>query len=513
MTETSDEDGNTVLLFNGSGDRVVLSRSLLSSQFADTHYVYDGYGDLRYVVPPELSSLISGTDGEWDTNDDDIWDYAYVYRYDGCGRCVYRKLPGCEPVLTGYDAGGKPVLEQDGNQRERGEWTLRLFDRLRREVVRAVVKAANADMFAGSVLRAEYTGNLSAGLGGYEADIALPEVVSLQSVSYYDSHAFIGMEDSGDRDRYLSSPVAGYGDVYPDHTGKLTGERTYLQDGSGESLLSAYYYDMDGNVVESRSSNHVGGMESVHALYDLAGKPLKSRLVYTDGEGAETIAERTYGYDHAGRLTVVTHRIGGGETRVLLKNSYDGVGRLAAAEMNGGSYRTGYSYNVRGWLTEIASPLMEQTLNYTEHSLRRKPYMNGNINSVTTKNNLINPVTGQVTGSGKATVIYMYDKLNRLTSSTYEPEGRPTNPAAYNTAYNYDLNGNITMLSRQGVNQRLDEDGEAVYAGYGFTDQITATYDGNRLVKAKDYAGEVVYGDAFDFRGGADEDEWTSPGK
>ena len=102
--------------------------------------------------------------------------------------------------------------------------------------------------------------------------------------------------------------------------------------------------------------------------------------------------------------------------------------------------------------------------------------MNGNINSITTKNNLLSPTTGELMGSGMATVTYMYDKLNRLSTSTYGPAGRPTNPGAYNTAYNYDLNGNITMLSRQGINERLTDDGEVVYAGYGFTDQITATY-------------------------------------
>ena len=479
---------------------------LIVGGYADTYYVYDGYGDLRYVVPPELSERISDKDGEWDTNDDGVWDYAFVYRYDGRGHCVYRKLPGCEPVVTGYDKGGKPVLEQDGNQRERGEWTLRLYDRQCREAVRAVVRGTDGDMFRDGVLRGEYTGDVSPGLGGYTANLALPEIVSLVVVNYYDGHGFADLEADSLRSRYGQRAEDGYGEAYGDHTGRLTGMRSYLQDGSGDYLLSAYYYDYDGNVVESHSSNHLGGMDDIYALYDLAGKPLKSLAVHSGDGGDEMRIERSYGYDHAGRLAKVTHRIGGGETRVLLKNSYDGVGRLAVVETNGGSYRTDYGYNVRGWLTEIVSPLMEQTLNYTEHSLRRNPYMNGNINSITTKNNLLSPATGELMGSGKATVTYMYDKLNRLESSTYEPEGRPSNPGTYNTAYTYDLNGNITMLSRQGVNERLTDDGEVVYAGYGFTDQITATYDGNRLLKVKDNMEEVVYGDAFDFRDGADED-------
>ena len=249
---------------------------------------------------------------------------------------------------------------------------------------------------------------------------------------------------------------------------------------------------------------------------------LAACLAAVGQEGENFVVERTF--TSAGEYSdVVTY--------------YDGVGRLAAVETNGGSYRTDYGYNVWGWLTEISSPLMEQTLNYTEHSLRKNPYMNGNINSITTKNNLLSPATGEVMGSGKATVTYMYDKLNRLESSTYEPEGRPSNPGAYNTAYTYDLNGNITMLSRQGINERLTDDGEVVYAGYGYDlnsnmvslvrkgqrdrlgdgdevlfngygtiDSLAVALDGNRLLKVTDNMEEVVYGDAFDFRDGADED-------
>ena len=59
------------------------------------------------------------------------------------------------------------------------------------------------------------------------------------------------------------------------------------------------------------------------------------------------------------------------------------------------------------------------------------------------------------------------------------------------------------------INYDIDEDDALTvnyYDNYGFTDQITATYDGNRLLKVTDNMEEVVYGDAFDFHDGADED-------
>ena len=329
------------------------------------------------------------------------------------------------------------------------------------------------------------------------------------TVNYYDNYGFLDLFPGRKADLSYRSK-SGYGgrfvsplDDRSSAVGMLTGRLTACGD---SVMVESFYYDHAGRMVQRHSTNHLGGCEHVYLALSFTGNPVRELREHAGG-GAETISVlREYEYDGRDRLAKVTHRIGGGETRVLLKNSYDGVGRLAAVETNGGSYRTDYGYNVRGWLTEISSPLMEQTLNYTEHSLRKNPYMNGNINSITTKNNLLSPATGEVMGSGKATVTYMYDKLNRLESSTYEPEGRPSNPGAYNTAYTYDLNGNITMLSRQGVNERLTDDGEVVYAGYGFTDQITATYDGNRLLKVKDYMEEVVYGDAFDFHDGADED-------
>ena len=172
-------------------------------------------------------------------------------------------------------------------------------------------------------------------------------------------------------------------------------------------LFVVSFLTTDGNVVQRHSTNHLGGCEHVYLALSFTGNPVRELHEHMRGGGGAAVSIlKEYEYDGRDRLAKVTHRIGGGETRVLLKNSYDGVGRLAAVETNGGSYRTDYGYNVRGWLTEIVSPLMEQTLNYTEHSLRKNPYMNGNINSITTKNNLISPITGEVMGSGMATVTY-----------------------------------------------------------------------------------------------------------
>ena len=34
----------------------------------------------------------------------------YIYHYDKYNRCIYKKLPGCDPVLSIYDAADRPIL-------------------------------------------------------------------------------------------------------------------------------------------------------------------------------------------------------------------------------------------------------------------------------------------------------------------------------------------------------------------------------------------------------------------
>ena len=139
------------------------------------------------------------------------------------------------------------------------------------------------------------------------------------------------------------------------------------------------YTVMESQVVQRHATNHLGGFEHVYLALSFTGNPVRELREHTPGDGRAAITVlKEYEYDGRDRLTKVTYRIGGGETRVLLKNSYDGVGRLAATEMNGGSYRTGYSYNVRGWTESVESEWFGQRL-YYESDMAGTPRFNGNI--------------------------------------------------------------------------------------------------------------------------------------
>ena len=219
---------------------------------------------------------------------------------------------------------------------------------------------------------------------------------------------------------------------------------------------------------------------------------LAACLAAVGQEGENFVVERTF--TSAGEYSdVVTY--------------YDGVGRFAAVETNGGSYRTDYGYNVRGWLTEISSPNLDQTLRYETAYEGSTPYWNGNISSITSDNKQPMPDGSSVHGG--STTAYLYDGMGRLTAARYAMLGAPSDPfyrGDHSSSYAYDLNSNIVSLVRKGQRDRLGDGEEILFNGFGTIDSLAVSLEGNRLLKVTDAAGEVVYGDAFDFRDGADED-------
>ncbi len=124
---TTNEDGTTISTFTDMLGQVVLERVATDGTVnnLDIYYVYDDYGNLCYVLPPELSAGTS-------FGNDDIAKYGYTYIYDDRNRCVEKRLPGAEPIYMVYDRGDRLVLIQDGNQREQRQWIYNKYDNLNR---------------------------------------------------------------------------------------------------------------------------------------------------------------------------------------------------------------------------------------------------------------------------------------------------------------------------------------------------------------------------------------------
>ena len=107
----------------------------------------------------------------------------------------------------------------------------------------------------------------------------------------------------------------------------------------------------------------------------------------------------------------------------------------------------------------------------------------------------------------------MKKNINRLTQATYASNSEQwngdllaMNDRNFSCTYAYDLNSNMTALQRYGVDM-YNTSLPTHIRNHGMIDNLTMTYDGNRLKKVTDQCEELSYAGAMDFKDGADKDE------
>ena len=478
---TTDEDGHTTYSYTDGMGRTFLTCNMLGDTEHFTYLVYDVRDDLVEVHSPmSTTPMISlPTDAIED-------DYSYSYRYTPFHLVQYAKLPGCDAKYYIYDRGERLIFSQDGEQRKRGEWEFTLPDRLGRTVLTGICH--NSYYYADYPLFnivAEATRNDTGGLYGYNVSgVSLSSPV-VHTVNYYDDYSFIGANGVPASLEYVAPP-SGYGVRYTGGSkGLLTGTVTARLDASGVTGYdyTAYYYDDRGRIVQTRSTNALGGTDIEYVAYNFVGDPVKRRRVHTaTGKPGQTEVY-SYTYDHAGRLMTTRFQPGSGPEVTLVSCTYDELGRLKTRTPHGiASDKLTYDYNIRGWLTTISGSKFSQTLHYTDGP--GTPCYNGNISSMTWQ------ASGETTTRGYK---FTYDGLNRMLDADYgEGTSLSSNANRFTEKVTgYDKNGNILALQRYGQTSEN---------GYGLIDNLTFTLDGNRLNRVDDAVTASAYNDGFEFK-------------
>ncbi|MDI9604181.1 MAG: DUF6443 domain-containing protein, partial [Bacteroidota bacterium] len=344
VTRTADEDGNVSYTFTDKQGQVLLERVMNGSATNDTYRVHDDLGNLRYVLTPAAADALAATT-TWDDTHPALKDHAYIYKYDGNNRRVQKKLPGCEPIVMKYDKADRLVFSQDGNQRSRNEWTFAFHDALGRLTVTGTWKSNLPPALDSLVVRTDHTG--TGPLAGYTVNLTLPPV-ELMNVYYHDDHAFA----AGFPLLQYAAPPAGYGTRFENAKGMMTGKRAYRLDDPAKFTLSAFYHDHRGRVVQTRSTNHLGGHELEYLEYTFTGKVKRRRTVHS--APGKTTQTETYAYDYgspatnpAERLLAVTHELNGSTPVTLAEYTHDEVGRMKTKKL--ATETSTYDYNTRGW--------------------------------------------------------------------------------------------------------------------------------------------------------------------
>ena len=509
----TDYNGNTVLerrwLHENGTDRAL-----------DTYYVYDVLGRLRYVLPPLLCDALSDVSSASE-DDAEMKAYAYAYRYNGLGECIWKRLPGCSPVTMQYDVHHRMVLSQDGNQVLSGEWTSVWYDGLGRPCVMSVGSLPYSGDVSGTEFTASYSGEPGSTYG-YLLSPELPFGAQLVSVSYYDNYDFIELAPESCRDSlraYVQKPVSlnpkpsanllippikdstiltpvplpelklpvvttefdRYGNS------RMTGRVVWTVGDTCEALYSSCYYDERGLVIQSHSQNHLGGWETEKILYSFTGKPISRTLSHTVGTVSSVSSDSrpdpsgvsnplvehyTYTYDNMDRPLKVIHCLGSANETVMSDNSYDNLGRLASDVRNGAApMRTSFAYNIRSWQTCLSSDIFNEELYYDDPAscgASSSPRFDGSISA-----SVHSFGSGMKCGYG-----YSYDGLGRVANTGWLSGG--TAVYGYGTSYSYDDQGNVLSVSRECGSDLSDGD------------NLMMAYSGNRLYSMSDHGESMI---------------------
>ena len=486
-TQTFDEDGSPYAEYTDLNGRLLISET---SQ-GKTYYVYDAKGDIRYVIPPILSEEIDPDYVDYVVMDTDemMQKYAYVFRYDHQRHCIYKKLPGCAPVYYVYDRAGSCILSQDGNQRLRNEWTYTIPDKFGRPCISGICSVTGLSDYTSEPLHtvfvyAEYDGTTAA-TGGYAVNNITLSQQTLFTAAYYDGYSFIGSH--GVPSSLAASSVIGIALDLTLGQGLQTGSATaVLKDGVVTGYTySAMYYDSHYNVAQVKATNHFGGVETISTKYSYTGKPLIIKAWHDKDSESTLVKNSTYTYDDADRVVACSLLVAKGapSPTATITYEYDDLGRLTKMTR---PFTTSvnpdvtYTYDLHGWTKGITTNSFQEELFYADGP--GSPRYNGNVSSMRWENETYNPTRGYK---------FTYDDANRLTMATYGEGSSISYYGKYSERLEYDAHGNVRRIYRYGKNSS---------SGYGLMDDLTLSYDGNRLTGVSEAAADYDATGTFEYK-------------
>ncbi len=471
--KSSDGNNNTVQTFKDFRGRAILKRLFNNSVAHDTYYVYDKYSNLTFVIPPKVT-INNGVDAT------ELSELCYQYRYDTKNRVIEKKIPGKGWEYVIYDKLDRPILTQDAVQRAKStkEWLFTKYDMFGRSTYTGIYKDSRT--------RAEVQTSATAHAITYEqkgstlhyyTNNAYPTSISsadVYTINYYDDYNF---DKVG-----LSIPSTVYG------VSTTIGVKT-LATGTKEKVLGTSHwitsiigYDVKGRSIYSASKNSfLGTTDTSQISMDFVGKTIETTSTHTSNTTVSIVD--TFTYDHIGRLLTQRQKINALPEELIVKNSYDELGQLLNKKVGNTELdplqSVDYTYNIRGWMTgindvnTIGTDLFSFKANYNTKDIATTTgydaLFDGNISET---------VWRTKSDSKKRAYQYKYDNLSRITGANYrENDNLLSGSGKFETAYDYDKNGNLSSTNRKGSSATLIDDLEYSYAT-----------SSNKLTSVSDYS-------------------------
>ncbi len=464
-----------------------------------TLYYYDMAGRLTRTVPPNGVNPIP--EGSISREVEPVHTYQTTYAYDNFNNVTITETPDGGKSQVIYNLVGQARFSQDANRAEENTATYIKYDALGRSVEGGKV-------------------DLNTTYQGY----SLPNFASLRSENIVvldtTSYSTLSVEDRFPTINQTTSEKTTT--VYNEASGDVTGQRFLRNRISysthetyhGEEVKTYYSYDPHGNVEwVVQDLPGLSGQQKTEYEYNLVNGNI-NKVIFERGEIGQFIHK--YAYDSENRIEKVQTSTDGYNWETEATYDYYQHGPMRRMVLGEDRIQgLDYVYTPQGWLKSINHPsfntqldpgedeapqdVFSSTLFYHDNDFvhpsdifgdeefikeNTNQLYNGNIAAWTTGYSDENEVQKVMAHT------YEYDWMNRLKLSTYHYKNSPADniwqsTTDYLSSYEYDPNGNITQLNRNG------------YGTYQNMDQLTYHYEAetNKLNHITDGYGSANLGD------------------
>jgi RHS repeat-associated protein len=555
-TVVVNEQGNPVTEIKDIAGKIIQKTVQNGTEYLSTKFIYDDMERLRFVLPPLINKNFSDNNTtSFTENDAAFQEGIYAYHYDERGRITEKHIAGGGWFRYIYDTNDRLVLENSDKDAAANPnfYRFKKYDIFGREISTGLLFGI------GNTPRSQIQTAFDGQIGGYEQRVNIPNYgvlgytnisfpsgynvseTDFRSVAYYDD--YLWQKET----TFNFEPTNAFHTQQTDVNGLLTGilERNVE---TNAWYKSVNYFDFKSRIIQARSLNHKGNIETADYKFRFNGEILKMRMEH---QGIVELSE--YDNDNIGRKVKYKHTKDG-VSQNICAYEIDQVGRLVQKQFSpsytinstqSGTWsndniwtlgskptqrdlvniKSGHSITIPANYTAFANILKDEgTLIYqTPNSVLS--FGSGNTNALQTidfkyhirgnglrginldaNNNLTNNrlfslkfsfeddgtyYDGNIRKQEWTSSIdnitrsytYTYDDILRLKSASYGG-GKPSENYSLNNV-NYDFNGNITALSRNGLNSNNS---------YGLIDNLTYTYsaNSNKIQEVTDASGETA---------------------
>lgn len=486
VVETINPDGHISLSYTDIDGNLIAEEARGENESLFTYYVYDDLGRKRYILPPSRNdSFRMGVEELTDLQSD-----CYYVEYDKYGRIYKQYIPGSGYTISLYDARGRLAFSQNTLQREKGKWSFTKYDAFDRPVISGICSGTETE-FRQTLANQEFQNEKrGTAIHGYTNRVCPTNITSEDclEITYYDDYSWPGQET------VAWSAADALDEGYSDRiTGQITGTKTrVLGDTVARWLLKANYYDSRYLLLQMVSQLYPSGIEITSNKHSFGGGVLTAKVKQIVKDQV-TEYLKYFDYDQEERLIKIRQKITGdtlNEEVVLVKNTYDELGRLTSYSLHNEKETIQYDYHIAGMLSSVSSPRFSYRLEYENTEV---------IDAVARYNGNINAMHWKHENEQERAYLYNYDPFGRLTSASFkENNGLFWNNSTgkYNVSgLSYDGNGNIKSLKRFDGEGSLKHDFTYHYSNPASRNALSQVTDKgvNSSLYRYDNLGNMVY--------------------